>query len=149
MIPHQILDHCWVCGVRFNTANPPGPATEERHHVIPVAAGGRDGPLFSLCSDHHNKLHRIAEILPKRNFLGWLAGETPETTQKVMWLAWQAFNAFQEADSDPNKHVMTALQLDPQLRMKVDALKQVIGVRGRAAVLRYAVEALYARHFTK
>lgn len=149
VIGNQFLDHCWVCGVRFNTANPPGPATEERHHVIPVAAGGVDGPQFSLCSDHHNLLHRMAERLPDKPFHDLIGGENYANLPRLKWLAYQAYNALAEAESDPNKHVKLVLQLDPELRRMVEALKGVVGVGSRAKVARYAIRALYARHFTK
>lgn len=146
---HIFLDHCWVCGVRFNTSNPPGPATEERHHIIPVGAGGKDGPQVSLCSDHHNLLHRIAERLPNKPYHDLIGGEKHAHIPKLRWLAVQAYNALEQARADPNKHVMMAIELDPELRRKIEALKGVVGVRSRSKVLRYAIEALYARHFTK
>lgn len=149
MIAHKFLDHCWVCGVRFNTANPPGPATEERHHIIPVGAGGVDGPQVSLCSDHHNLLHRIEERLPNKPYHDLIAGEKHRHLPKLLLLAEQAHNALVLARADPNKHVMMSVQLSPELRRKVDALKGVVGVGNRGGVIQYAIRALYARHFTK
>lgn len=149
MIQHTFLDHCWVCGVRFHTANPPGPATEERHHIIPVGAGGADGPQVSLCSDHHNLLHRIEERMPSKPFDDLISGEKHANLGKLIRLAELAHNALAEARADPNKHVMMAVQLSPDLRRKIDALKDVVGVGSRSKVVRYAIEALYARHFTK
>lgn len=146
---HKFLDHCWVCGVRFHTANPPGPATEERHHIIPVGAGGADGPQVSLCSDHHNLLHRMAERLPNKSYEDLIRGEKQGNLPRLKLLAEQAYNALAWARADPNKHVMMSLQLSPDLRRKVDALKEVAGMSSRSKVVRYAIEALYARHFTK
>lgn len=146
LVKHLFLDHCWVCNVRFATANPPGPANEQRHHIIPRAFGGEDGPQVSLCDGHHVKLHRMAEILPKP--VGHLvAGEPAERTKKLMWLALQVANAKKAAMSDPNKHVMHTLSLSPKYRDMLDKLKPVLGVRSREAVILHAIESLANRHF--
>ncbi len=148
MVQHTFLDFCWVCGIRFNTAQPPGPATEERHHIIPRAFGGTDGPQVSLCSDHHNKLHRIAECIPKKPYAEWLAGEDPSNLPKLLWLATRVVNARETVRADPNKHVLMSIILDPKLRHQIEQLKPVVGVRSREAVIRYAIQSLFNRNFT-
>jgi len=36
---------------------------EQEHHEIPQAAGGRTGPVASLCANCHHNLHRVADML--------------------------------------------------------------------------------------
>ena len=67
-----VSDACWVCGVRFKTSLPPGPATREDHHIIPRNAGGEDGPEVSLCERHHAIAHKIAyTIQGKKDYAGF------------------------------------------------------------------------------
>lgn len=117
------------------------------HHVIPRSAGGEDGPQCSLCTEHHNKLHRIAECLPKKPFREWLAGENPERTKKLLWLATRVSNAFEAYRADPNRHVLMSMMLDPKLRQEIEMLKPILGVKSREAIIRFAVASLHKRHF--
>jgi len=36
---------------------------EQQHHVVPQAAGGRDGATVQLCSGCHANLHRLADMM--------------------------------------------------------------------------------------
>jgi hypothetical protein len=36
---------------------------EQQHHVVPQAAGGRDGRTVQLCSGCHADLHRLADMM--------------------------------------------------------------------------------------
>lgn len=147
MIKHIFLDHCWVCRVRFTSANPPGPAQEQRHHIIPQSAGGANGPQVSLCDAHHVKLHRIAECLGKKPYHQMLVGEPTDARAKILWLATQVANAFAAVANDPNKTTVLSMTLDGEFRRHIDRLKPVLGVRSREQVIRYAIRSLYKRNF--
>lgn len=36
---------------------------EQEHHVVPQAAGGKDGPTAQLCAGCHHALHRLADMM--------------------------------------------------------------------------------------
>lgn len=151
MIKSLFLDHCWVCGRRFLDARPPGTATRNDHHIIPVAAGGRDGPQVSLCSDHHDILHKIAlRLSAKKPYLDLIGDETPEQRKKLYFLATRVYNAFQATKNDPNKKVAAVVELD---RKQQDQITQLMGVypqaKSREAILALALEALFSKHFSK
>lgn len=51
-----------VC--RCRVCNDVVPVTfEQQHHVIPQAAGGKDGQKVQLCSGCHANLHRLADMM--------------------------------------------------------------------------------------
>lgn len=56
LIPGELHTHpnggCLICA----TQNPPF----HKHHVIPRASGGEDGPLALLCNDCHESIHDAA-----------------------------------------------------------------------------------------
>jgi hypothetical protein len=54
--------HFAVCRCHVCTAVVPG-TFEQRHHVVPQAAGGQRGPTVQLCSGCHHNIHRIADML--------------------------------------------------------------------------------------
>jgi hypothetical protein len=146
---HIFLSHCWVCEVRFNTADPPGPANEERHHIIPRQAGGTDGPQVSLCDVHHTKLHKIAlRLKSKKPYFEFLVGESDPRKQKLLWLASRVYNAFELTSGDPNKKVAVVLALDSKSQAMIDKLKKVYpNLRSREAILNLALTSLYNKHF--
>lgn len=141
------LDHCWVCKVSFTGTTDNGLAVREIHHIIPRAYGGENGPTVDLCSEHHSKLHRIAECIPKKPYRQWLTGENPETIKKLLWLATRVVNAREAIKEDPNRHVLHTMMLEPATREMIERLKPVIGVRSREAVINYAIQSLYQRNF--
>jgi hypothetical protein len=143
------LPHCWVCEQRFVNSVPPGPMLREDHHIIPRKAGGEDGPTVSICDTHHAKLHKIANHLAsKKPYFYLLAGETPERQKKILWLASQAYNAFESTKGDPNKQVSVLFLLDARHKEMIDRLKKVYPqFKSREAVLTLALESLYRKHF--
>lgn len=147
----KILDHCWVCGQRFTDANPPGSASREDHHVIPVAYGGADGPLVSLCSSHHAILHRIAVFMKgDKPYFELLANHTEQQRHKILMLAEFVYNAEQATRNDPNKNVLVTLKLGREHRVKLEQLKRVYPqARGRADIVKLAIDTLYSFHFRK
>jgi hypothetical protein len=143
------LPHCWVCGSRFTDVNPPGKENREEHHIIPQAAGGTDGPTVSLCDKHHTALHKIAVHLKSgRPYFVFLQGEPQQAQQKIMWLATQAFNAFEATRNDPNKRAMVLMTLDRKQQVMIEKLRKVYpAAKGREALLDLALTSLYNRHF--
>lgn len=153
VIKSIVLPHCWVCHDRFTDSNPPGPANKEVHHIIPRKAGGADGPTVTICDRHHAILHKIALRLSskrKRPYHDLLIGETPETTQRVMWLAIQAYNAFELVKNDPNRKIMLIMGLSNDQQLMFDRLKRVYPtLKSRESIVDLALRALYAKHFTE
>lgn len=151
MIKSQFLPYCWVCGVRFRDSNPPGMATRNDHHIVPVAAGGKDGPQVSLCSDHHDILHKIAlRLSAKKPYFDLLGDETDEQKKKLYWLATVVHNAFSATKGDPNKKTSVIVELD---RKQQNMITQLMGVypnaKSREAIMALALEALFSKHFSK
>lgn len=149
------LPHCWVCERRFVTSSPPGPALEEVHHIVPQAYGGTDGPVVSLCGDHHSALHKIALAFkslkskkPKPYHM-FLVGLRDDQKKKLLWLAQCAYNAEQEVSKDPNKHMAVVLSLDGRQRIMMDRLRAVYPqAKSKDKLLALALESLYFKHFT-
>lgn len=141
---HTFLPHCWVCGRKF------GPdMLEERHHIIPRAFGGTDGPQVSLCSDHHTALHEIGlKLYAKRPFYEFLS-KVPAQDKKLVYLATVACNARIATENDPNKRQMVVLSLNKDHKRMLKALKKILPGRSQPAILEIALEHLYDRHFAK
>lgn len=150
MIQSILLDHCWVCGVRFRDSIPVGPAVREDHHIIPRAAGGADGPTVTLCEAHHQTLHKIALRLTSRKpYFDLLANETEEQRKKLYWLATRVHNAFAAVKNDPNKKAIAMVTLDRRQQEMVSMLAKVYPqLRSREDILNFALEALFAKHFS-
>jgi hypothetical protein len=146
-----VLDHCWVCGVRFTDALPPGPELREDHHVIPRRAGGEDGPTCSVCERHHGILHKIANHLSSgKPYFHLIEGHTTEQKKKLYWLASRVYNAFQAVSGDPNKQVVAMIVLSRQEQEMIDVLKKIYPkLRSRESVINFAVQSLYKRHIAK
>lgn len=146
---HLFLPHCWVCEARFVTSVPPGPETEERHHIIPRQAGGTDGPQVSLCPTHHKKLHNIAlRLKSKKPYFDMLNGEDDTRKKKLLWLAAKVFEAFERVKDDPNKLTMVVLTFDRRQSLMVDRLKKTYpSLKSREAIINLALENLYRKHF--
>ena len=144
-----LMPYCWVCEQRFVDSIPPGPCLREEHHIIPRKAGGTDGPQVSLCTVHHDKLHKIEKRMSsKKAYFDLLAGEGPEQQKKILWLASRAFNAFQLTKGDPNKQVSVLLTIDRDMQEKFDKLKKVYPqLKSREALVNFAINSLYNKHF--
>lgn len=150
MISHTILDHCWVCSVRFTDARPPGPANREDHHIIPRAAGGSDGPQVSLCENHHGKAHKIAlRFSSNKPYFDLTTGEPDSAKLKLLWLASRIDAALKATSKDPNKKTMVILALDRKKQKQIEMLKQVYPqCKSRESIYDLALQALFRKHFT-
>lgn len=137
---------CWVCGTRFKSSTPPGPAVRNDHHIFPVNAGGEDGPLVSLCVTHHNVLHEIAKRLQsKSDFRNLLAGEATTHYKKLIWLAQCVVRAEAEFDADPNKHLGVSFKLSTEEVAALDALRKHYGNVSRKDLVLMGLKGLAAR----
>jgi hypothetical protein len=151
MIASLVLDHCWVCAVRFRDSNPPGPSVREDHHIVPRAAGGANGPTVTLCETHHQILHKIAlRMSSKKPHFDLVINESEERRRKLYWLATVVHNSFAATKNDPNKTVMAFITLDRKQQVMIEQLSKVYPqAKSREDVLCLALEAFYSRHFTK
>lgn len=148
-VDHIVLPHCWVCGARFTDSNPPGPANKEVHHIIPRQAGGTDGPTVTLCDGHHAKLHKIASCMSSgKPHFDLVTDEGPEQKKRLYWLASRVYNAFQLVKDDPNKLVMVIMTLDQKQQHMIETLRKIYPkAKSREALLNYALENLWRKHF--
>lgn len=143
-----LLDYCWVCGVRFKTSVPPGPANREDHHIFPRNAGGTDGPEVSLCEMHHSTAHKIAHRLhSKKPIPDLLAGEVPEGQKKLIWLATKIVEAERLSENDPNKLYRNGVQLTPAETEVMKKLQSIYPGKSRSDIFRHALILLYKSHF--
>lgn len=139
---HTFLPHCWVCSIAFHAS-----LVEERHHIIPRAYGGEDGPQVSLCSDHHTVLHEIGKRLyANKPFFDLLTGKK-EQDAKLVYLGTIACNARIATENDPNKLQMVVVKLDGPHRKMLTDLKKVYPKMSQATILTTALAALHTKHF--
>jgi len=143
-----VLDHCWICNARF--VGNGGTAHREDHHIFPRAYGGVDGPTVTICDTHHSKVHPIAEcLINEKPYFQWTKGEHVDRIPKLMYLATRIHQMHLLIKNDPNKATSVALTLTAANQKMIDALKPVLGVRSREAVLLKALEIAYTRHFVQ
>lgn len=141
-----MFDHCWVCERRFKTSVPSGPAVRNDHHLFPTNAGGGDGPLVSLCSEHHAVLHLIAKnIQSKKDFSKHLAGESPDRVKKLLWMAQAVVKAEAAASDDPNKHLGVSFKLSREEVAALDALRPHYGAISRKELVMLGLKLLAQR----
>lgn len=151
MLSSMILPHCWVCERRFTDSSPPGHVSRNEHHIVPRAAGGANGPTVSLCSDHHDALHKIAlRMSSKKPHFDLVTDESEERRRKLYWLATVVRNSFEATKNDPNKTVMAFMTLDRRQQAMIEQLSKIYPkARSREDILCLALEAFFSRHFTK
>lgn len=138
------LPHCWVCSTPFSPS-----VKEERHHLIPRAYGGIDGPQVSLCDSHHSTLHEIAlRIYNKRSHHDLLT-KIPAQDQKLLYLASIVYNARIATEGDPNKRQMILFSPNREVFEKLRTLKRLYPKLSRQSLIEHAINQLYHKHFIK
>lgn len=144
IVAHTFLPHCWICNTKF------GPAVKEhRHHVIPRAYGGVDGPQVSLCDSHHSALHEIAlKLYTKKPYFKLLSTD-PGINKRLMYLASVAYNSRLLTENDPNKKPLLVESVHKETIDKLKRLKSIYKGASRAKLLEASVDALYAKHFVR
>lgn len=141
---HTLLPYCWVCLRRFDPN-----LLEEQHHIIPKAYGGMNGPLVSLCSDHHTALHEVGKrIYAKKPFYDLLSKD-PVQDKKLVYLGTIACNARIATENDPNRRQMIVLSLSKDHKRMLKSLKKVYRGKSQPSIFELALEHLYDRHFAK
>lgn len=139
---HIFLDHCWVCGLKFDHSN-----KKEDHHIIPRAYGGVDGPQVSLCDSHHTAGHNISlKLYSKKPFTDLLTNNE-EQNKKLLYLATTICNARILTEGDPNKKQVIIFSPKKETLDKLKQLKRVYGNLGREKLIEYAIDRLYYQHF--
>lgn len=143
------LDHCWVCSAVFIEHG--GKAILNRHHVIPQAYGGVDGPTVTLCDTHHATLHQIAVALKaEKPYFQFIQNATPDEAKKLLYLGTVVYNAELATRNDPNKAAVVILQLNYKQKEMLRKLKSVYPkARSKASILQIALENLYNKNFIK
>lgn len=142
-------DSCWVCGARFKTSTPRGNANREDHHICPRNAGGTDGPLVSLCENHHGTLHKIAERLKRKAPFTDLLEQSSEVNKKLCWLAALVVKSEQAVANDPNKLLRNSIQLNRLETAMMVKLQSIFPNKGRSDIFRAALFSFYKRYFPK
>lgn len=138
---HMFLPHCWICNV------PWGPNTKEhKHHVIPRAYGGTDGPQVSLCDSHHSALHEIALKLYSKKPFNNLLTSNPEQDRKLLYLASVAYNSRIAVEHDPNKRRVEIIQFKQETFKKLKHL-QTIHKISREKLIELAIVQMHSRYF--
>lgn len=141
---HTFLPHCWVCTRLFN-AN----LVEERHHIIPRAYGGEDGPQVSLCSDHHTTLHEIGKRIYSGKPFHDLLTKNAEADAKLVYLGTIACNARIATENDPNKLQMVVVKLGGPHKAMLKDLKKVYNRASNQTLIETAIQALHTKHFIR
>lgn len=138
---HIFLPKCWVCQRKF------GPSLkEERHHLIPRAYGGTDGPQVSLCDSHHSALHNIAlRLYSKRTYEDLITG-SKEMDTKLTYMGKVVYKARLLTENDPNKKRVEVYAFSGETFAKLKRLKAIYG-GSRESIVDRAINQLYSRHF--
>ena len=139
---HTFLDHCWVCDTRFSSN-----LIEHRHHIIPKAYGGVDGPQVSLCDSHHSALHFIALKLYNKKPFNHLLTHVASQDKKLLWLATMVYHARLATEKDPNKRQVLVLSPTRETLDKLKQLKRVYGNLSKENLVALAIDSLFNKHF--
>lgn len=140
---HVFLPRCWVCGKSF------GPSLkEERHHLIPRAYGGTDGPQVSLCDSHHTALHNIALRLYSKRTFNDLLTSIPSLDRKLIYMGTVVYKARLLTENDPNKKQNEVYSFSNDTLNKLKKLKTIYK-GSRESIAERAIQQLYSRHFNK
>ena len=142
MLENTFLSYCWACKNVFNAE-----LLEHRHHIVPRAFGGVDGPQVSLCDTDHAILHKIAlRLIAEKPFFDLLT-KNQARDKHILYLAMIVANAKIATDNDPNKAQVVVLHLTKEYKDKLNELKQVMGKMSRQRLIEYAVDNLHNKFF--
>lgn len=139
---HTFLPYCWVCEITFDHAH-----KEHRHHIIPQAYGGVDGPQVSLCDSHHSSLHFIALRLYAKKPFNELLTHQPSQDKRLIWLATCVYQARILVENDPNKRQVIVFNPKKETLNQLKELKRVYGKASRESLIEIAISRLYHQHF--
>lgn len=135
------LPHCWVCKEKFTDSG--GTLKRHEHHVIPRAYGGSNGPLCSLCTNHHNILHELATyaISGKQNECRELLSTLDsQIKNRLVSLSVSVVRAYNLTKNDPNKRGKTILSMTGEQYRKASLLKKQYGLKSLPALFIHLME---------
>jgi hypothetical protein len=135
------LPHCWVCEEKFTDSG--GEAKRHEHHIIPRAYGGSNGPLCSLCTNHHNLLHELATYIiagKQAEARSLLATLPPAVKPRLASLANSIVRAHNLTKNDPNKRGKTILSMTGEQYRRAILLKKQYGLKSLPALFIYLME---------
>lgn len=143
---------CRACKVPLRSDGLPtgNGITLHRHHVIPQAFGGVNGPTVELCTNDHNLLHSVAVCMTGKKPYGHLIAdlETEHKTQ-ILWLASRVAIAYEATKNDPNKRVTVTVVLPAKLAKKLDDLMKIFNVTSRPATIERLIRDAHSKNFLK
>lgn len=156
--PDVIVDlpFCWVCRKRFIECGGRDPTVMKHvHHVVPQAAGGTDGPTVTLCTHHHDVLHRIAEAWMSQKDLNRLEGSglallraLPASEQVlIQYLSRVCALALHSVRDDPFKKKTASFSANAAEIKMLRQLQKLYGTHSRDETLRRAVQDAYRLRF--
>lgn len=151
-VQHMFLPHCWICERKFAQHGGAPDMLEERHHLIPRAYGGTDGPQVSLCNGHHSLVHLVGNRLiadDRNGVYNLVKKETQVQAQKVMYLGSRIQLAEAEVSNDPNKRVLVPISMDKRTRGMLKEICKFHGGKSAEAVLIRLVQQHHSQLFLR
>ena len=128
---------CWVCGTTEGLC---------RHHVVPRAYGGENGPTVHLCGAHHTLIHDLALKAPTtREVLLRTSSEGSD----AMYSRLASLVGIIVRAKAATKHLARPLQIQHKFStdrgQKLKELKVLIGKTSIGATLDALVDTLYSQ----
>ena len=142
---------CKVCNVELRSDGLPtgNGLSLERHHIIPRAFGGENGPVVDLCSSDHQLLHSVALCMTSRKPFAQLISELNEMHKAaIMWFASRVAAAYEATKNDPNKRVQITMILSAKQAARLDKVSKTLGQSSRTKTLELIINEAYNRRFS-
>ncbi len=159
LVLSQDKTKCWVCNSVF-TDSGGLEAVRNEHHIVPRANGGLHGPTVMLCSECHDTLHQIATNLMSANSLKSLRDLAKAETlllslnigllgnkEFMRWLVSRVVVSTLIVADDPNKKTTISFPLTAKDQERLDALKKILSLRSREAVVKFLINKAYDSYF--
>lgn len=159
---HVHLQECWVCHEAFFDRGGQNPSfVSHVHHIVPQAGGGKEGPTVTICTHHHDLLHRIAESwMAQKNHSGRTLGPLigrglemlntlPDQNQlvRLRYLASVVALSLHLTKDDPNKPVFVTVTLTKTEADDLDRLAKVLRAPNRGAALKESFQQVLKSRF--
>jgi hypothetical protein len=143
------LDHCWICKRKLGDSGGDPSMVRNEHHVIPRAFGGADGPTVSLCSAHHDLMHKIGDrlIAGKPHFE--LLTKDPEIDYRMLWLASRVQASHSMFSDDPNKKQLLIVRTNATISSMVSDLKKALKLSNREEVILHLIKSKHSQLFPR
>lgn len=139
------LPHCYVCEVKFTDSG--GPLKRHEHHIVPRAYGGSNGPLCSVCTNHHNLLHELALSIiggkssVTESILDSIDGNNQVLIRsRLLYLATRIVRAYKLTKHDPNKRGKVIITLTGEQHKKANMLKNDLGFKSMQSLFTTLLE---------